>query len=82
MGYNQKKKHAKHHKNKSAYLTKRILVKAAKEGVTKAAKETMQIMGYHLIARDGWLIKLRPDGRFDKISKIPKEKSNGRIVLD
>jgi len=39
------------------YLTKRLLVSAAKRGIRKAAEETMQVMGYVVIAQNGWIVK-------------------------
>jgi hypothetical protein len=54
----------------SPYLTKRLLVSAAKSGVRKAAEETMQIMGYTIIAQNGWVVKKYPDGRTLKLKRI------------
>lgn len=36
----------------------------------KAAKETMRVMGYNVIAKDGWIVKIYPDGKTKKIKKI------------
>jgi len=52
------------------YLTKRLLVSAAKRGIRKAAAETMQIMGYVIIAQNGWVIKKYADGRIEKIEQL------------
>ena len=40
---------------KQPYLTKRRLVRAAKSGIRKAAAGTMAVMGYVIIAENGWL---------------------------
>ncbi len=52
------------------YLTKRLLVSAAKRGIRKAAVETMQIMGYIVIAQNGWVVKKYADGRVEQIEPI------------
>ena len=68
-------------RNRPAYLTKRILVNAARKGVSKAARETMDVMGYVIEAQNGWVVKMFPDGTIIRISPIqPSE--NRRIVLD
>ena len=51
-------------------MTKRLLVSAAKRGIRKAAEETMQIMGYNVIAQGGWVVKKYADGRIEKIEPI------------
>ena len=57
-------------KEEKAYLTKRLLVSAAKRGVRQAAEETMQLMGYNVIAKGGWVVKKYADGRIEKIEPI------------
>jgi len=57
-------------------LTRQVLESAARKGIRQAAKETMEVMGYTVIARDGWVIKLFPDGSFEKISPIEKINQN------
>jgi hypothetical protein len=52
------------------YLTKRLLVSAAKRGIRKAAEETMQIMGYTIIAQNGWIVKKYADGTTEAIERI------------
>jgi len=54
----------------SSYLTKRILISAAKSGVRKAAKDTMEVMGYIVIAEDRWIIRKYSDGRIERIEPI------------
>ena len=53
-------------------LDRRILRIAAQRSFDAAAKETMVVMGYNVVARGGWVGNLYPDGRFEKISEIPK----------
>ncbi len=53
-------------------LTKRILETAARKSMGKAAKETMKIMGYNVIARNGWVVKIFPNNKVVRISRIPR----------
>ena len=63
------------------YLTKRILISVTRKAFTKAAEQTMETMGYNLIADQGWLIKIYKDGRREPIREletVPKP-SSGKI---
>jgi len=72
---------AKRRSNKQPYLTKRILVSAARAGIKKAAEETMEIMGFVVIVKDGWVVKKYRDGTIEKLERLePLE--NTRLVLD
>jgi len=53
-------------------LTKRILETAARKSMGKAAEETMRIMGYNVIARNGWVVKIFPNNKVVRISRIPR----------
>ena len=61
-------------------LTKNILIKAASEGFSKAAAKTMKVMGYNVIAKNGWVVKKFADGRIEKISKL--KSTNKPVILD
>jgi len=74
-----KKKSAK---RPSVYLTKRRLASAARAGVRKAAEETMKLMGYTVIAHEGWVVRKYEDGHIEKISRIEIVNSNGSLALD
>lgn len=63
---------AKKTKQSRPYLTKRLLVSAAKRGIREAADETMRIMGHIVIAKDGWIVKKYANGEIEKIEKIEK----------
>lgn len=69
-------------KKQTNYLTKRILTKAARLGFSKAAAETMQRMGYNVVAYRGWVVKKFADGRIEKLERLPKTNSGKAIVLD
>jgi len=69
-------------KRPSVYLTKRRLASAARAGIRKAAKETMKVMGYTVIAHEGWVVRKYEDGHIEKISRIEIVNSNGNLALD
>lgn len=72
---------AKKRASNQVYLTKRRLASAARTGIRKAARETMRIMGYTVIAENGWVIRKYADGRIEKISPI-EVNTNGSLALD
>lgn len=74
-----KKKSIKH---TTPYLTKRRLASAARNGIRRAAAETMQVMGYTIIAENGWVVKKYADGHIEKISPIETVNTNGTLALD
>jgi len=53
-----------------AYLTKRILVSRAKAAVKQASDEAMKIMGYVVVAEDGWIVRKNANGTTERIEKI------------
>jgi len=69
-------------KQPPAYLTKRILVSAARTGVRNAAVETMKLMGYTVIAHEGWVVRKYQDGHIEKISSLETANTNGSLPLD
>lgn len=50
------------------------------EATARAADEAMEIMGYNVIALNGWVVKIFPDGSIEKIKEI--EKPNTPLSLD
>ena len=52
------------------YLTKRLLVSRAQSAGRAAAKEAMELMGYVVTVKDGWVGKLYPDGSFQKMKQL------------
>lgn len=73
---------AKRKSGRQPYLTKRRLASAARSGIRKAAAETMHVMGYTVIAENGWVIKKYADGRIERMSQIETVNTNGTIALD
>ncbi|HUX84077.1 MAG TPA: hypothetical protein VMV20_02505 [Chitinophagaceae bacterium] len=63
-------KSKKHSGKHSTYLTKRILISSAKSGVRKASEDTMRVMGYVIVAQDGWIVKKFADGVIERIQPI------------
>jgi hypothetical protein len=53
-------------------LTKNILENAARKSMGKAAEETMKVMGYNVVARNGWVVKIFPNNKVERISRIPR----------
>ena len=67
-------------KRTANYLTKRIVGRAARQGLTEAAEQTMKVMGFTVIAHDGWVVKKHTDGRLEKITKL--NSVNRTLALD
>ena len=66
----------------SVYLTKQILTRVASKGFREAAAATTAVMGYNVIAQDGWVVKKHADGRIEPLKQIHNTKLNHKIVLD
>jgi hypothetical protein len=77
-----KAKVASKSKNKTNYLTTRILEQAANTGFAKAAEQTMKVMGYNVIVQGDWVVKKHQDGTIEKISKLEKVKINKNRKFD
>jgi hypothetical protein len=77
-----KKRSSRNKSPSKAPLTKQVLERAARKSIRRAAKETMEVMGYTVIARDSWVIKLFPDGSFEKISPVEKINLNPKPAYD
>jgi hypothetical protein len=78
----QKRKHNNMLRDSKPYLTKRILIRAAKKGFRKAAAETMDIMGYTATVKDGWVIKLFADGHSEQVSQIEQVEKDKKLIFD
>jgi hypothetical protein len=63
------------------YLTKRILVRAARSGVKTAAEETMKVMGHVIIVENGWVVQKDSDGNTIQITPIDQPDSPA-LTLD
>jgi len=53
-----------------AYLTKRVIVSKAKSAGRVAAKNAMELMGYVVTVKEGWVVKEHQDGRIERIEKL------------
>ncbi|MBZ4188959.1 hypothetical protein [Niabella beijingensis] len=58
--------------SKTRAITKKALVAAAKRGTKKAAAVGMNIDGYNIVAKNGWIVKLYQSGRVERLSKIAR----------
>lgn len=63
---------SKNRKQTTEPLTKRTLVSAAKTAFKNASEETMEVMGYNVVAENGYVVKIFADGRKETLSAIPK----------
>lgn len=52
------------------YLTKRMVIGAAKSGVKAAAKETMAVMQYTIVVENGWVVRKNADGTIEKLEPV------------
>jgi hypothetical protein len=68
--------------SREEYLTKRVVVRATKKGMKKASEETMNTMGYNVIAQNGWVVKKHKDGSIELIEEIKTSDHPGPISLD
>jgi hypothetical protein len=64
------------------YLTKRIVVRAARRGKKAASKETVEVMGYNVVAENGQVVKKFADGTQQVIGPVAVSGSTGPITLD
>lgn len=56
-----------------AYLTKRTLLSKAKAAGKKSAEMAMEVMGYIVVAEDGWVVRKNADGTTERLEKIPQK---------
>jgi hypothetical protein len=47
-----------------------------------ASQETMDIMGYTVIAADGWVVRKYKDGTIERIEEIKSPSNLGPLSLD
>ena len=66
----------------TTYLTKRRLMSAAQTGIRLAAANTMKVMGYAIVAHEGWVVKKYADGTIEKIEPLANQEENLHISLD
>ena len=53
-----------------AYLTTRILVSNTKKAGQAAAQKAMETMGYLIVAKEGWLVKIFKNGDVERIEEL------------
>ncbi len=76
------KKKTERKKPETAYLTKRVLVRAVKKGTKGLAEQEMELMGYITRVEDGWVVQIDKEGNKTQISKVDEGPSLDQIVVD
>lgn len=66
---------------KEEYLTSRALNRATSKGFKEASENAMEVAGFVVVAKDGWIVRMHKDGHTQKIKKIPQVSSR-KLVLD
>jgi hypothetical protein len=69
-------------KTNEEYLTKRVVIRATKKGMKKASRETMDTMGYNVVAQNGWVVRIYKDGTTERIKEIETPEYSGPVSLD
>ena len=78
----QKDLKQKDSKKKEVYLTTRLLKSHSEKAFKEAAIETMRIMGYNVIAQDGWVVKKFADGSIVRLHELEEVRDGGEILWD
>lgn len=63
------------------YLTKRILKKVTKKGLSEASDYAIFTADSIVVAEDGWIVRKHKNGKIQRIEEIRKVRSS-QIVLD
>lgn len=53
-----------------------LVLDSAAEAFSHASIETLEIMGYNVVAENGWVIKVFANGAKEKIKKIGENSTN------
>ena len=64
-------------------MTKRRLISAINKGARNLQAEFLEVMGYIVIEKDGWLVEIDADGNvIEKLSQLKPLKRPRKILLD
>jgi hypothetical protein len=66
----------------TAYVTKRVLIRAAGPAGRKAAQNAMKTAGYLIKADDGWVVRVNKDGSQTKLIELTTVADSTPIHLD
>ncbi len=69
-------------KKKTAYITKRVLLRASFKAVRLASTKAMRLAGHVVKVQDGWIIRENKDGTIERISKLTPKVKPQEIILD
>lgn len=64
------------------YLTKRVVDRASRKGMKAASEETMEVMGYNVIVKDGWVVKKYKNGSIEQLEKVNELGADHALQLD
>jgi hypothetical protein len=84
MAKKAKKKSAKKMGPKKgvAYFSTRALERAVLRGTKNEKNEAIDLLGYTVVEKNGWIVKEDADGHIVRISKVKKAKRPLHFVLD
>jgi hypothetical protein len=74
--------HKQSSRKKSAYLTKRVLLRATGKATRSISSEAMHLKGYVVQAENGWIVKIDGAGNRENISEIGRINTNRQVALD
>lgn len=67
--------------SRNAYLTKRILIRAARNGIKHAYEETLNTMGFTVIAHKGRIVRRYSNGDMEDLGAIEKGRRSAKTIL-
>ena len=67
---------------KAEYLTKRILFRQSNKAMNEAAEGAMELVGYVVVAEDGWVVKKHINGNVERIKQLETVEQPEKIILD
>jgi hypothetical protein len=70
------------HSNNRAYLTKRLLKRAAREAGKEASAKAMEVAGHLVVVRENSVVRIYPDGREEHLKDLPPSIDISKVELD
>ena len=64
------------------YISKRLIQRSSKRAFKNAAKEAMEVNGYVVVVKDGWVVKEFKNGCIERMVELDKNSANQELVLD
>lgn len=69
-------------KKETAYVTKRVLLRASFKAVRLASTKAMRLAGHVVKVQDGWVVRENEDGTIERILKLTPKVKPQEIILD